>query len=411
MTSNPQPMTLMKPNTPRSLAAWLAISAMLCLIALALSSCATPGEKEPLSPRDRESMVISKGLVDTKQGATELEIGGEIVERGDAAVRRWLLDQEGVLLTGAVPLTRYANNYASELPDYQWDPDAGERWLAGRDAIAAYGGALYRLARGPVEPSDYKYARKIRVDLLGQVHPLLRTRQVAALPELPRRAYGEISGPGWSGGARWKRALPKAPREFPAKVERVIDGDTFVADIDVVLGIVLDDERIRVAGFDAVERNEPRGQDARLAAAALLGGKTVTLRVHASRDKYGRVLAGVTLPDGTDFAALMEPYRKPVSRESRIRGGSGFMERPHARFLETDEASTVREWQSPVRTDRPWAPFESPLYAPDWLDRMFAGRPAWDSRLWSYADWDLVNGDRIRRVELQHERVLNGFVR
>ena len=40
---------------------------------------------------------------------------------------------------------------------------------------------------------------------------------------------------------------------YPGRVERVIDGDTMVADLSLGLGIVLDDQYIRLYGIDAWE--------------------------------------------------------------------------------------------------------------------------------------------------------------
>lgn len=46
---------------------------------------------------------------------------------------------------------------------------------------------------------------------------------------------------------------------YPAKVERVIDGDTIVADLYLGLGVVLDDQYIRLYAIDAWEtRGEER---------------------------------------------------------------------------------------------------------------------------------------------------------
>ena len=46
---------------------------------------------------------------------------------------------------------------------------------------------------------------------------------------------------------------------YPAKVERVIDGDTIVVDLQLGLGVVLDDQYIRFYGIDAWEtRGEER---------------------------------------------------------------------------------------------------------------------------------------------------------
>ncbi|GAG27703.1 unnamed protein product, partial [marine sediment metagenome] len=46
---------------------------------------------------------------------------------------------------------------------------------------------------------------------------------------------------------------------YPARVERVIDGDTLIADLELGLSIILDDQYIRLYGIDAWEtRGEER---------------------------------------------------------------------------------------------------------------------------------------------------------
>ena len=46
---------------------------------------------------------------------------------------------------------------------------------------------------------------------------------------------------------------------YPAKIERVIDGDTIVADLSLGLDVVLDDQYVRLYGIDAWEtRGEER---------------------------------------------------------------------------------------------------------------------------------------------------------
>lgn len=47
---------------------------------------------------------------------------------------------------------------------------------------------------------------------------------------------------------------------YPAKVERVIDGDTIGVDLYLGLGVVLDDQYIRLYGIDAGERRGSKGE-------------------------------------------------------------------------------------------------------------------------------------------------------
>jgi endonuclease YncB( thermonuclease family) len=70
-------------------------------------------------------------------------------------------------------------------------------------------------------------------------------------------------------------------------------------------GMELNDERIRVDGINAPELGTPEGYAAKSYAETLLSiGARVTLTI-TRRDKYGRVLAKIKLPDGRDFGAAM----------------------------------------------------------------------------------------------------------
>lgn len=81
-------------------------------------------------------------------------------------------------------------------------------------------------------------------------------------------------------------------------VVHVVDGDTL--DVTVDGGR----ERVRVLGIDTPERDECGYAAASGAAAGLLDGATVGLTADPTqddRDRYGRVLRYVTLPDGSDL--------------------------------------------------------------------------------------------------------------
>lgn len=98
--------------------------------------------------------------------------------------------------------------------------------------------------------------------------------------------------------ARWEWRMP-------AVVERIIDGDTIEMSIMVMPGMELNHEHVRVEGINAPEMGTTAGRDATIFAQGLLPiGMLVTLIMN-HRDKYGRVLARIQLPDGRDFSALM----------------------------------------------------------------------------------------------------------
>jgi len=59
-------------------------------------------------------------------------------------------------------------------------------------------------------------------------------------------------------------------------------------------------KRIRLNGIDCPEKSQAYGQRAKQAASELVYGKEVTVQTHG-KDKYGRTLTDVLLPDGTNI--------------------------------------------------------------------------------------------------------------
>jgi micrococcal nuclease len=104
-----------------------------------------------------------------------------------------------------------------------------------------------------------------------------------------------------------RAAWPDPPEDaVMAKVQRVSDGDTFVATVQGRR------ERVRVIGVDTPESVapnrpvEPFGEEASDFAKHYLDGETVWLAGDAEpRDRYGRMLAYVWLRDGTFWNALL----------------------------------------------------------------------------------------------------------
>lgn len=96
------------------------------------------------------------------------------------------------------------------------------------------------------------------------------------------------------------------PEEY--KVARVIDGDTIVVSING------QESKIRLIGLDTPETVDPQksvecfGKKASDKATELLNGQTVRIETDPSQelyDKYGRLLAYVFLPDGTNMNEKM----------------------------------------------------------------------------------------------------------
>jgi micrococcal nuclease len=104
-----------------------------------------------------------------------------------------------------------------------------------------------------------------------------------------------------------RASWPDPPKDaVAAKVQRVVDGDTFVA------GVKGRRERIRVIGVDTPESvdpnrpDEPYGEEASNFAKHYLDGATVRLAGDVEpRDRYGRMLAYVWLEDGTFWNGLL----------------------------------------------------------------------------------------------------------
>lgn len=99
-----------------------------------------------------------------------------------------------------------------------------------------------------------------------------------------------------------------APERVAARVVEVVDGDTLDVSIDGQT------ERLRLIGIDTPEVVDPRtpvqcfGREASAKAHELLDGQTVQLEADESqgeRDRYGRLLRYIWLPDGRHYNLLM----------------------------------------------------------------------------------------------------------
>lgn len=95
---------------------------------------------------------------------------------------------------------------------------------------------------------------------------------------------------------------------YPAKVERIIDGDTIIADLYLGLGVVLDDQYIRFYGIDAWEiRAEERekGLEAIKYLEERLSKGNIEIEIRSEwgqsgKGKYGRWL-GIIYMDGVNI--------------------------------------------------------------------------------------------------------------
>jgi len=92
---------------------------------------------------------------------------------------------------------------------------------------------------------------------------------------------------------------------IPAIVVRLIDGDTVVVHMEVMPGFVLHEAHVRVQGINAPELNTQEGKDAWAFAKNLLPVNSVIKLTMNDTDKYGRMLARVTMTDSRDFGSVM----------------------------------------------------------------------------------------------------------
>lgn len=94
-----------------------------------------------------------------------------------------------------------------------------------------------------------------------------------------------------------------------ATVLRVIDGDTFGANIPLGWNAGLVNVRVRIDKINAPENSTPEGQAATEFIQGLVSvGDVLTITSAGSLgrlDNYGRVLADVTLKDGRDWGQVM----------------------------------------------------------------------------------------------------------
>ncbi|MGC4048551.1 MAG: thermonuclease family protein [Paludibaculum sp.] len=87
--------------------------------------------------------------------------------------------------------------------------------------------------------------------------------------------------------------------------------------------------RVRLDGVDCPELGQPFGRNARERVSVLAFGKVVTVRQKAAsvgRDRYGRVLGQVSLPDGRNLNRLLVAeglawwYRRYAPRDAVLAG-------------------------------------------------------------------------------------------
>jgi len=98
---------------------------------------------------------------------------------------------------------------------------------------------------------------------------------------------------------------------YKAKVIRILDGDTFEAEVDLGFSIIAR-HIFRVEGIDTPETWRPRnekerqhGLKATARATELLLTDDIIIKTHKHTSIYGRYSARVSLSDGRDFTNIM----------------------------------------------------------------------------------------------------------
>ena len=111
--------------------------------------------------------------------------------------------------------------------------------------------------------------------------------------------------------------VPYAHTDYSGPVVSVLDGNT----IEVLHNT--HPERIRLNGIDCPEKGQAYGRRAKQAASIVAFGKEVTLQTHV-KDKYGRTIADVLLPDGTNVNHTLVKegwwYRKYAPGDRALEG-------------------------------------------------------------------------------------------
>ena len=112
---------------------------------------------------------------------------------------------------------------------------------------------------------------------------------------------------------------------WPARVDRVIDGDTLVVQRDRAL------VKIRLFGIDAPEHDQPGGSQSKQALRSMVKGQALDV-LPVDRDRYGRTVARLAI-HGSDVGTMM------------VRAGQAwqFTRYDHGRTLKQAEERARRE--------------------------------------------------------------------
>jgi endonuclease YncB( thermonuclease family) len=93
--------------------------------------------------------------------------------------------------------------------------------------------------------------------------------------------------------------------QYPAVIDTWYDGDSCFCHVGVEPGVEVHGREVRVYGMNAPELHSAGGTESLAYAEEIAPVGTRVTLTSSSRDKYGRLLATITLPDGSDFATRM----------------------------------------------------------------------------------------------------------
>ena len=94
--------------------------------------------------------------------------------------------------------------------------------------------------------------------------------------------------------------------QFPAVVERVLDGDSIECNILFRADEEHTNVNVRVEGINAIELSQAFGNESKLALEAMIPAGTALTLLHRKPEKYGRFLARpIRLSDGLDVSQAM----------------------------------------------------------------------------------------------------------
>jgi len=102
---------------------------------------------------------------------------------------------------------------------------------------------------------------------------------------------------------------------YPAWVERVIDGDTLIAIVDLGFGFETRPQRLRLRGIDCLEINTQAGRNAREYVREVLAQVGFVVITTHSTDSYGRYLADVRFRPGAPDPQTVLRRGKYLNRE------------------------------------------------------------------------------------------------